>query len=139
MKKIIIPFIILFLILSFAKYQKRTFIERFSLGNFSYDIYKEEKYSHDDDIYAEYFVVYQSKQKKVVCSAFMSEKRNDTIFTKGKYSHINKKLIFMEYYYYHQNARILDSVKTTFFPSKNGKLVLLTVIEFKNGISKKVR
>lgn len=139
MKKIVISFILLFLICSFTVNTKRTLIEKFKSGNFSYNIYKEEKFLHEDNLNAEYFVVYRSNKKNAICGSFMSAKRNDTIFTKGSYSHTNNKLIFKEYYYHHQNTRVLDSMTKSFSPAKDGNLFLQEVIEFKNGKAKKIK
>lgn len=125
--------ILLFVIYSFTTNQKKELIENFSLNNFSYNIYKEEKYLHDDNIQAEYFTVYLKNKKTALCSSFMSEKRNDTLFTKGIYLYTKKNIVFKEYYYHHQNERVIDSMIKTYYPSKNGNLILKGVVKFKNG------
>ena len=139
MKKTVIAFLGLLIIYSFTDYKPKKFIEKISLTNFSYNIYSEEKFLHDDNLNAEFFVIYKDKQKKVQCSSFMSAKRNDTTFKKGSYSYGNNRIIFKEYNYNHQNERIVDSMIKVFTPNKSGNLILKEVTEFKNGKLRKVK
>lgn len=119
--------------------QKEKTIKEFSLYNFKYIISENDKYLHDDDVEAKFFLVRLKNRKQILCSSFKSAKRGDTLFTKGTYFVNKNSLVFKEYNYNHQNERVLDSVIKTFVPRKNGTLILLETINYKNGIAKKIK
>ena len=130
MKKVfqIIPLIIL--ITSFTPTYK-TLLEKITVGRFSYTIYKERKYLHDDDINADFFVVYGRDKKNNLCGSFMYAMVNDTLLIKGHYLYSQKRLEFREYYF--NNKSRPDSIIKIFYPNKSGKLIMTKYIEFKNG------
>jgi hypothetical protein len=132
MKKINVLILLFILSCSFIQSTKKKLLVEFTIGNFSYNMYIEEKYLHDDNLNAEYFVAYRKNLKNSLCSSFKTAIRNDTIFIKGNFLYTNEKLEFKEYYY-HQNKQALDSLMKIFSPDKKGDLILRKVIEYKNG------
>ena len=136
MRKLIVLLFLFVIFCSFMINHKLILLENFMIGNHTYSIYKEEKYIHDDNMNAEFFVVYLKNKRNSLCSSFMSAKLNDTIFTRGSYKYDQKKLEFKEYYF-HQNYRTLDSVIKIFYPNKNGDLILRENVEFKKAIATK--
>lgn len=120
--------------------QKGVLINKFTLGKFTYSIYKEQSYSHDDDWNSNFFVVYKLGKQKHLCSAYIDAVRNDSTFIKGRYSLYNDRIEFTECYYYYKNNPVsIDSIKNTFYPNKNGDLVLKKSVEFKNGKKKETK
>ncbi|WP_442591886.1 hypothetical protein ACSBL2_11720 [Pedobacter sp. AW31-3R] len=130
-------FIVSLALLLFSTHHRsnKSLIERIKIGKFSFLIYKEGFYSHDDDWHAEYFVVRKPGQLKELCSSYMTAKRNDSTFIEGRYRVFNGKLEFTECYYFSRNTVSLDSLKLTFIPTKNGTLRLAQTVEFKGGKS----
>ncbi len=63
----------------------------------------------------------------------MAAKRNDSTFIKGNYLIYKNRIEFDEHYYYSRNQFSNDSMKKTFYPDKNGDLILKETVEFKNG------
>lgn len=112
---------------------QKVLIEKISIGKFYYLIYKEKKILHDESINAEYFVVYKPNSKNSLCSSFMSQQRNDTIFSNGFYYHNNKYLIFKEVYF-SSKIESIDSMIKIFYPNKDGDLLLKEVKKFKDGV-----
>ena len=68
-----------------------------------------------------------------MCSSYLLAKRNDTIFIKGNYTLYKDKIEFTQHYYHNMNKISIDSMKTVFYPDKNGKLKLTETKEFKDG------
>jgi hypothetical protein len=118
------------------EFQNKEFVKQFVIGKFSYAIYKERKFLHDDNLNADFFGVYKLRTAKRLCSSYMIAKRNDSTFIKGNYLIYNDKIEFTEWYYYRSNSLWIDSVKKIFYPKKNGDLFLKEAIQFKNGKSK---
>ena len=127
--------LLLFSVFTFLFANKRNgiFIENFSIGKHVFSIYKEEKFLHDDNLNAEFFVVYANNKKQSFCSSFLKTIRNDTVFKKGNYILERNRLIFKEFnFYQHENES--DSLIKIFHPDKNGNLKLVEVLNYKNGI-----
>ena len=126
--------ILVFFLCCSYEFQKKELVKKFTIGKFSYAIYKENKYLHDDNWNAEFFEVYRSGEAKRLCSSYLTAKRNDSTFVKGRYLLYNDKIEFVECYYYYKNNPVwIDSMKVTFYPNKNGDLILGETIKFKNG------
>ena len=90
---------------------QKTLLRKAKLGQFTYSIYKEDIYSHDDDWKAEYYTIYLSGRTQRLCSAYMLAKRNDSTFIKGNYSLFKDKIEFTQHYYYSKNSSSVDSLK----------------------------
>ncbi len=123
--------VIIMLTSSYLILQKRVFLEKFLIGKFSYKMFKEEKFLHDDKMQAEYFCLY-SEENKLLCSSYRLGKRNDSVFIKGKYFIKKRGIDFHEYYFYHNNS-MPDSVIKMVYQNKTGNLILLKILEYKNG------
>ena len=137
--KALITILILFLCNSYG-FQKEELVRKFAIGKFSYAIYKQSKYLHDDNWNAEFFEVYKSGTAKRLCSSYLTARRNDSTFVKGRYLLYNNKIEFTECYYYYKNNPVwIDSMKLTFYPKKNGDLFLKETVEFKNGKARIIR
>ncbi len=119
---------------------KKVFLERVSLGQFSYNIYKEDKYLHDDNFNATFYTVYKVKSNIIQCSGFKQAGRNDSIFINGTYKVDGKKLIFTEYHYFKKHDNFSDTLIKVFYSDKrSGKLLLTESIIYKNGKSTKIK
>nr|WP_322626180.1 hypothetical protein [uncultured Flavobacterium sp.] len=123
---------------AFTTPPEKVLLQKFSIDGFQYSIYKENKYLHDDDIDAEYYIVYKQGQKNSMCSSFMSAKEKDKVLTKGTYLVKNKELIFKEYYY-DKAMSSSDSMIKLFTPDKKGILIMSKVTQFKNGKGEQVK
>ena len=110
------------------------FLSTVTIGKYSYRICKKTVFVHDEYRYIDFFAVY-GKNDQQLCSAFMSDKINDSIIVKGQFSFTQKYLEFREYY----SSPSRDSVIKRFYPNKTGKLILLSLIEYKNGVEKITR
>lgn len=131
-KQTILIFFLIIFFSSFTTQSKRTLLENFKIGKFSYSIYKEEKYLHDDDMNADFFVIYGKNKKNNLCSSFMSANRDNGQVIKGRYSYNQKRLEFREYYFNTKSGP--DSMIKYFYPNRMGDLILTKYVEFKNGI-----
>ena len=132
MKKVILLLIFLAVVFGFDLQNRKQLLSTAFIGKYSYSIYKETKYIHDENRDMDFFVVY-GKDNKNQCSAFMSDKKKDTALVYGKYSFTKKYLEFREYYF---NSSYHDSVIKRFYPNKIGNLILLRYITYKNGAEK---
>lgn len=118
---------------------QRLLIEKVTLGKFSYAIYKETRNIHDDNMVANYFVLYQAGSEKMQCSSFMIAKRNDSTFIDGNYILKGNKIEFIERYYYNRNLYSSDSIKKTFSPNNYGILILKELVKYKNGVATRTK
>jgi hypothetical protein len=118
---------------------RQSFLKKINIGKYSYSIYRESCYLHDNRWNVEYFVVYKTGARRTLCSAFLDAKRNDSVFISGSYVVCSNRLEFIEHYYYNKIANSTDSIKKTFYPDKTGKLILKQSIIFtdKQKITKK--
>ncbi|HSZ35147.1 MAG TPA: hypothetical protein VK772_17660 [Puia sp.] len=133
----ILSIVLIFVVCSSFNLQKKELLRKFEIGKFSYSMYKENKYLHDDNWNAEFFEVYRSGNMKRLCSSYLSAKRNDSIFVKGHYVFFDDKIEFTQCYYYNKNNPVwIDSIRVIFYPNKKGDLILKETIEFKNGEAK---
>jgi hypothetical protein len=128
--------IIFFLLTSFIISDERVFLENFTVGKFSYSIYTEKMYLHDDDVNADFFVVYQKGHKKRDCSSFKTAEHKGKIITKGNYHYTYKYLEFKEYYF-NSDSLHADSMMKRMYPNKKGELYLREFTEYKNGVANK--
>lgn len=117
-------------------FRKQKAITEFRIGKFLYLIETTNKYLHDDNFNATFFVVLKKGYNKKQCTSFKLATRNDSVFIKGKFVISKVDLRFKQYYYYNRNLISADSVETVFCPDKKGDLILKRVIEFKKGIAK---
>ena len=114
--------------------QKESPVKEFHLGKYHYKISVTANYSHDDNWNNEFYVIYRLGKAKEVCSAYKSAKRNDSTFIDGRYLLYNNRIVFIKHdYFYKSNPVAIDSSRITFYPQKNGDLILKEVIDFKNG------
>ena len=121
-----------FLFLSlFSPQQDKTFIEKFTIGEYSYTVYSKPSYIHDDDVHAEFFVI--NKNGKQI-SAFKTAKQKGELITKGSYRHTNTFIEFREYYH-GTNASKADSIMKRYYPNKKGDLVLTEYTNYKHGVA----
>lgn len=130
--KTIFAIAILVVLCSFNSFQ-RIFLKEIRIGKYSYSIYKESRYLHDNRWHAEYFVVYREGIKKKVCSSFLEAKRNDSIFVNGHYAIYDNRIEFIEHYYYNKTPNSTDSIKKTFYPDSLGNLILKESTLYTNG------
>jgi hypothetical protein len=124
---------ILMITLSTFGNSHKVLLESITLKGFQYDIYRETLYSHDDNWNAEYFTIYLKGKNNRLCSSYLLAKRNDTTFIKGNYTLYKDKIEFTQHYYHNMNRIAIDSMKTVFYPDKNGKLLRSETKEFKDG------
>jgi len=134
MKTIILFFSLFYF--GFIYKNQNTLIEKFTIGKYNFSIYKEGKFLHDDNLNAEFFVVYAKNKKQSLCSSHLKLSRNDTVIKTGKYIHDKNKLVFKEYNFY-VSVNQSDSLIKTFIPDNRGNLKLTEVLNFKNGKVKK--
>lgn len=122
--------ILFIIILCSFEYLQKGFLKNVNVGKYSYSIFKESKYLHDEGWNAEYFVVYQAGAKRHTCSSFLKATRNDSIFVSGDYIVYKNRIEFIEHYYYNKGTNSTDSVKNIFYPNKAGNLILKQSIRF---------
>jgi len=137
--KIASIFITSILLYFYPAHNPKLFLTTFKIGKFSYLIYKEKSFSHDDNWNAEFFVVYKPGRAKELCSAYISAVRNDSTFVKGNYLLYNNRIEFTESFYYKNDPVWIDSIKNIFYSNKYGNLILKKSIEFKNGVKKETK
>jgi hypothetical protein len=111
----------------------KIFIETIQVGNFKYNIYKEHKYTFKESMDCDYFVVYNDDNKRL-CSGYISGKHKGILDITGCYLYSAKKFVTKTYYNHHTNLmKSTDSNISTFYPNKNGDLILINSKEFKGG------
>lgn len=116
--------LLIIILCSFEYFQKNFLLKKINVGKYSYSIYKESEYLHDNRWNAEFFVLYKEGARKSTCSSFLKAVRNDSIFVDGNYKVYSNRIEFIEHYYYNKLPDATDSIKTIFYPDKTGKLIL---------------
>ncbi|MDT3403160.1 hypothetical protein [Mucilaginibacter terrae] len=110
-------------------------LKSFTLGKFSYNLYEENYYVHDNNVDGAFFVVYRTGQKGSLCSAWMKATRNDSVLTRGTYIIGSNRVEFKEVYFHKHEA--IDSLVKTFSPDAEGDLQLRELKEYRKGVVSK--
>jgi len=132
MKKLLLLLCIYCLACAFIT-KNKIFLEKIQIGKFQYSIYKEEGYSHDEDMNSDFFVVYYRNNKRM-CSGYLASKHKDSVWITGSYFSDKRRLVKKECYNYPSRFnKWADSTVCIFYPNKHGDLILTNSKVYNDG------
>lgn len=129
MNKLFSFFSILLLLSSFDD-DKGMFIEKISISNFNYQVFKKSSPPKGDKIKTELYVLY-GLGNKGSCSSVMLSTKNDSVIVSGNYTVFNDHIVFKEYYYKKNNK--IDSISKVYYINIHGEFVLYKYTKYFEG------